>query len=98
MPLFERHRASSTPPIPDGIPGLADILAARGFQRVTGRLFDGHLEQSVHDAAPTMHGFGHDVYARKVTRFGETDFGYAFRGTIDVPHRHCRQRMDTHRA
>src|ERR1700736_3900480 len=83
MPLFG-HRHDGPGRGDPGVPGLADAAAAQGWQQVSGKPFDGHLEDAVHETARAMYGVqrARGATALRGIRIGGTVFRDAFRGSI----------------
>jgi hypothetical protein len=84
MPLFGHHREDARQELPAGIPGLAEVAVAQGWQPVSGQPFDGHLEDAVHDITRCMYGVPRQMptVAQHGVRIGGTVFRDAFRGNI----------------
>jgi hypothetical protein len=87
MSLFHRRRdapaADAGPALPS-VAGLADFAAARDWQQVSDRPFDGHLEDAVHEIARVMYGAPRTEPVQHVTRVGPTIFRDAFRTSVDA--------------
>ena len=79
MSLFTRLRAAQKAPEPPAVPGLAEVLQARGWRPVSGRPFDGHLEDKVHDLSRAMYGVPRGSNTAQMgIRVGGTEFRDAF--------------------
>lgn len=62
----------------------AEVARARGWQPVSGRPFDGHLEDAVHRATISMYiPVGLDAWVRKNTRIGTTEFHDVYHTQVD---------------
>lgn len=79
MSLFTRHRAAQQAPEPPAVPGLAEVLQPRGWRPVSGRPFDGHLEDTVHDLSRAMYGVPRGTNTAQIgIRVGGTIFRDVF--------------------
>jgi hypothetical protein len=67
-----------------GVPGLAEVAVAQGWQPVSGAPFDAHLEDDVHDITLAMYEVprGIPTVVQHGVRIGGTDFRDAFRGNV----------------
>src|SRR5437764_2589543 len=85
MPLFGRRQqdAPRHPAAAPTVPGLAEAVAARGWQPAPAKPFGGRLEDAVHEITRTLYGAARGtVYGNEIT-VGATIFRDAFSGSID---------------
>ena len=81
MPLFRRR--AEVQGGPTGVPGLADLAASLGLQPVAPeRLFDGHLEDKVHETTRILYGEPRSWTTITHVVVGATTFSDAYRGTV----------------
>lgn len=81
MPLFGRRRHEPAPRPLAGVPGLAEMAAAQGWQPVTGRPFGHDVVEGIHDITRAMYGAGR-LGGSYPGPIGETKFSDAFRARI----------------
>lgn len=81
MPLFGRQERAWQE-LQGGVPGLAKVAVGQGWQPLSGKPFDGHLEEAVHEITRVMYGAPRSAQSERGVRVGGTAFRDAFRGSI----------------